>query len=361
MQKPLLEQTESEKMILTYKIKHGKDFSREILLAKKVAEYGITNRTLSSKDVKHIGLKSVIANQILRKYSRNKNARKINEVKLTIPNQGIRIIDKKIYIPSLKLFLEMWFDKNFRKINQIEIGKDFAYVSVSYDEPKTYTPKQIIGVDRNSTSHVLVASNINTGKVLKLGKSSNHTHNKYKNIRKNLQKQGKFKKLKKIKDREKRIVRDINHKTTTALVNFAKEVKGCIVLEKLNEIRQTAKTRRKQRYSLNSWSFYQQQQMIEYKSKKFGVPVFYVEPQYTSQRCSRCGHIENTNRNGNLFHCKNCGAVENAGVNAGFNIAYLHQQGISQFNKERDLLKGNTDIPKDALLETTATLEPHTL
>ncbi|MBI3412682.1 MAG: IS200/IS605 family element transposase accessory protein TnpB [Candidatus Aenigmarchaeota archaeon] len=348
-------------MILTYKIRHNRDFGKELLLAKKVAEFGIKHRTISSKDVRHIGLKSIIANQILLKYSKNRKARKVNNVKLTIPNQGIRIIDDKIYTPSLKLWLDVWFDKEFKKINQIEIGDVYAYISVNYDEPKTYTPETVIGVDRNSTGHILVASNINTGKVLKLGKSCNHIHNKYKNIRKVLQKQGKFKKLKKIKDRENRIIKDINHKVTTTLVKYAKEVKSGIVLEKLDEIRKTAKTRRKQRYSLNSWSFYQQQQMIEYKSKKFGVPVFYVEPQYTSQRCSRCGHIENANRNGNLFHCKNCGTVENAGVNAGFNIAWLHQQGISQFCKERDLQKGNTDIPKEALLNPEATLEPHAL
>jgi putative transposase len=337
-------------MILTYKIKHNQDFSKELALAKKVAEFGIEHRTISSKDVRHIGLKSVVANQILRKYSRNKNVKRVNNIKLTIPNQGTRIVDGKIYVPSLKLYLEIWFDKNFKKINQIEIGKEFAYISVSYDEPKIYNPETIIGVDRNSASHVLVASDINTGKVLKLGKSCNHIHNKYKNIRKALQRQGKFKKLKKIKDRERRVIKDINHKTTTALINYAKKMEGAIVLEKLDNIRNTAKARRKQRYSLNSWSFYQQQQMIEYKSKKFGVPVFYVEPQYTSQRCSRCGHIEDANRNGNLFHCKKCGTVENAGVNAGFNIAYLHQQDIFQFNKERDLLKGNTDIPKEAML-----------
>jgi len=63
-------------MIQTYKIKHGKDFDGELLLAKKVAEYGINNRSISSKDVRHIGLKSIISNQILRKYSRN---RKIKE------------------------------------------------------------------------------------------------------------------------------------------------------------------------------------------------------------------------------------------------------------------------------------------
>ena len=100
---------------------------------------------------------------------------------------------------------------------------------------------------------------------------------------------------------------------------------------------------------MNSWSFYQLQMMIEYKSKKLGVPIFYTEPQYTSQRCSRCGHIEKTNRKGNLFQCKKCGIVENAGVNAGFNIAFLQQENISQFNTERDVLKGCTENPKEAL------------
>ena len=37
-------------------------------------------------------------------------------------------------------------------------------------------------------------------------------------------------------------------------------------------------------------------------------------------------------------------------LNAGFNIAELHQLSISQFSKESDLLKGNTDIPKEAMV-----------
>ena len=337
-------------MILTYKTKHGADFGRELILAKKVAEIGLEKKTISSKDVKHIGLKSAIANQILRKYARNKTIKKVTSVKLAIPNQGIKLKDNRIYIPCLKLWLDIHFDKGFEKINQIEIGKDYAYISVSYKEPPTYNPKQVIGVDRNTTKHTLVASNINTGKVLKLGKQCYHIHNKYKNIRKNLQAKQKFSLLKKIKNRESRIVRNINHQISKKLVTEANDNKAILVLEKLKGIRKTAKTRRRQRYSLNSWSFYQLSEMIEYKSKKYGVPVTYVEPQYTSQRCSKCGHIDANNRKQKIFCCTKCATVENADANAGFNIAYLHQQGISQFNKERDLLKGNTDTPREAML-----------
>ena len=238
----------------------------------------------------------------------------------------------------------------FTKINQIEIGKLFAYISVSYPDAPKFEEINTIGIDRNTTHHAIVASCLETGKVLKLGKSCNHIHHKYKHMRRSLQRQGKLKKVKAIKNRESRIIKDINHKTSKALVEFAKDNNACIVMEDLKEIRQTAKQRRKQRYSLHSWSFYQQKMMIEYKAKKYGVSVYHVAPQYTSQRCSICGHIEQANRKGNLFCCKKCGTVEDSGVNAGFNIAYLHRQGIPQFSIESDMLKGNTDTPKEATL-----------
>ena len=345
-------------MILTYKIKHGKDFSREISLAKKVAEYALQNKSLSSKDVKHLGLKSAISNQILRKYSRNKTIKQVKSVNLTIPSQGIKISDNEIQIPCLKLTLPIFFDNSFQKINQIEINKEYAFISVSYKETPQYQPKQIIGIDRNTTHHVLVASNIDTGKVMKLGKECQHIHYKYKNMRKQFQKQSKLRLVKKIKNRESRIIRNLNHNFSKHLVLNAKENQATLVFENLKHIRRTAKSKKKQRYSLNSWSFYQLAQMIEYKAKKYGVPIAYVEPQYTSQRCSKCGHIEESNRKGNKFHCTKCGMVEDSGANAGFNIAYLHKFGIPRFSIDSDMLKGNTDIPKEAPSWTKTTLMP---
>ena len=336
-------------MILTYKIKHRCDFSRELKLARKIAEFSMKTKSRSSKDVKHFGLKSVISNQILKKYSNSKTIKQIKSVKLTIPNQGIKIKNNDIQIPCLKLDLSIFFNRDFEKINQIEIGQTFAYISVSYKDKDLIKPKSFFGVDRNTKKHCLVASNTN-GKVLKLGKSANHIHNKYKSIRTNLQKKTKYSLLKKIKRREKNKIKYLNHKISRKLITECVKTKSGIVLEDLKNIRQTSKSRRKQRYSLNSWSFYQLKIMIEYKAKKQGIPVFYVAPQYTSQRCNKCGHIEKSNRNRKLFHCKKCGKVENADVNAGFNIAKLHQLGISQFTKDRDLVKGHTDVPRMAMI-----------
>lgn len=332
-------------MILTYKVKHGQDFSEELNKARKVAKFALEHKSLSSKDVKHIGLKSVISNQILRKYSRNKRLKHINHVNLTIPNQGIKVDedDRNIRIPSLKFSFHYLFPNTFSKINQIEINHEYAFVSVNIPEEPLKEPSGWIGVDLNTTGHVAVVANPKTGKVLKLGRKAEHTHKKYKYIRRRLQKSGKYKVVKRIKDREKRIERDTNHKISRKIVDTAKEANNGIKMEKLKGIRKRAKTSRAFRYSLHSWSFYQLQDMIEYKAKLLGVPVSYIDPRYTSQECSRCGVIGN--RNGKSFKCRDpeCRHVDHADSNAAFNIAM--RPCIDQFITDSDVMKGSTDTP----------------
>jgi len=336
-------------MILTYKVKHGRDFTREMALAKKVAQYAIEHRTLSSKDVKHIGLKSAIANQILRKYAKSKTVKEVRHVKLTIPAQGVKRDGDTLRISCLKLELPIAFPSDFKKVNQVEVGAEYAYVGVTYDEPDKFTPETILGVDRNTTRHVIVASNFDTGKVLKLGRSCHHIHKKYRELRRTLQHKGKFGLLKRIRHRESHIITNINHHISKKLVLDAKAAKAVLVLEDLKHIRTRGHSfSRNFNHAVNSWSFHQLAQMIEYKAKKHGVSIAHVAPQYTSQRCSKCGHIDANNRRGNLFHCLKCGIVEDAGANAGFNIAQLHRQGIPRFSIDSDVLKGRTDTPREA-------------
>ncbi|HVX02566.1 MAG TPA: hypothetical protein VHA09_05390 [Nitrososphaera sp.] len=100
-----------------------------MMLARKVAEFAIKTRTTTSKDVKHIGLKSAIANQIQRKYGRNKKAKKISRVSLAFPSQAIQQADKalkRITIPCLRLQLPYYYFSGFEKINQIEFDVEYA-------------------------------------------------------------------------------------------------------------------------------------------------------------------------------------------------------------------------------------------
>lgn len=329
--------------ILTIKIKHETDLAVQLSKAKKVAKFALINKgKRSSKDVKQIGLPSAIANQILRKYGRNKKLKAIKSVKLTVPGQSIKFNAEFIEIKCLKLKISNNIKYNFAKINQIEIDEIYCYVSISVNCHDLIEAHNYIGIDMNTTGHCCVVGNPLTGKVLKLGKQAIHIRNKYKNIRRNLQKVEKYKQVKKMKNRESRIVKDLNHKISRKVVNCAKELNCGIKMEDIVNIRKTANVVKSFKYSLNSWAYFQLRTFIEYKASLLGIPVDYIHPAYTSKSCSRCGSIGN--RNGKSFKCPSCGYVEHADVNAAFNIATSLKH--VRFGGERDSSKGNTDTPK---------------
>lgn len=344
-------------MILTYKIKHGMNFSTELEKARKVALFALKTGSTSSKDVKSIGLKSMIANQILRKYSRNKNIKRISSVKLTIPRQGIKVSkgDRTIDIPCIKTTINYSFPNDFVKVNQVEVGTKYLYVAVTVNEADGINPVNWLGVDLNTTGHCVVAACPSTGKVLKLGKKAHHTHTTYKNFRRRFQKKKKLGLVKKSGGRESRIVRDLNHRMSRKVVDYALENNLGIVMEDLKGIRKSGKSAKSFKYSLNSWSYYQFQQFLEYKAKLLGIPIVKIDPSYTSQQCSKCGLLGN--RNKKHFKCPDCGHVEDADVNAAFVIALRHE-GILRSIKDRDLLEGSTDTPEEATQLSCATLEP---
>ncbi len=287
-------------MLLTYKIKHNRDFSEELQKARKVAEFcikhRIQNRNLDSLptpesvsydynfpvsplhskqfgnyeknqnqrhrnrtktnsrsvsdlfpmsdflypgDVKHIGLKSTISSQILRKYSRNQDLKSVKDVKLIIPSQAVSVLkkEKTLIIPCLKLLLNYHFSNDFNKISQIEIDHIYAYVAVVFPNEELKSSEHYIGVDRNTRSHIAVVADPESGKIWKLGKMRYHTHKKYENIKKRLYNTGKYEQLKAVKNREKNIINNLNHQISRKIVNIAL-YNGCgIKLEDLNGLR----------------------------------------------------------------------------------------------------------------------------
>jgi putative transposase len=63
---------------------------------------------------------------------------------------------------------------------------------------------------------------------------------------------------------------------------------------------------------------------IEYKMHRSGGGVYFVNPAYTSQRCSECGHVEGGNRaTRDDFLCLSCGHTACADHNAALNILHL--------------------------------------
>ena len=55
---------------------------------------------------------------------------------------------------------------------------------------------------------------------------------------------------------------------------------------------------------------------IEWLAAKSGKAVVAVDPKYTSQECSKCGHKSRLNRKGEKFVCENCGHLDHADTQA---------------------------------------------
>ena len=63
------------------------------------------------------------------------------------------------------------------------------------------------------------------------------------------------------------------------------------------------------------------EQKLACLSEEFDITIIKVNPAYTSQECSSCGYVEETNRKSQSdFLCKACGARKHADVNAGKNV-----------------------------------------
>lgn len=78
----------------------------------------------------------------------------------------------------------------------------------------------------------------------------------------------------------------------------------------------------------NGWCM--ARQMLEYKATWSGVMLVAVQPAYTSQACSSCGHTAAENRKSQaVFECVACGHRENADRNAAKNILRRGQEIVS--------------------------------
>ena len=63
--------------------------------------------------------------------------------------------------------------------------------------------------------------------------------------------------------------------------------------------------------------------VLDEHAAKHGVRVVRVAPSFTSQRCSCCGWVHKSNRNGETFCCGSCGHAANADINASINIGLV--------------------------------------
>ena len=324
-------------------IKSSKEYIKVIneLVAEMVEDKKSTGKT--SKDVK-ASLNSAVKNQAI-KDAKSIFATKVKKTKYKIipvlkkpvivwNNQNYSIGEGFISFPiivnnkSTRIKIKGLIDDYAKKLLFSKLGtlritkksnKWVAQIAVTLQiDEKGNVNNKVMGVDVGLKIPAVAV--IEGGKTRFFGNGRENKYNKRK-FRSKRKKLGKVKKLnavEKLNDKEQRWMKDKDHKVSREIVQFAKSNNVSIIrLEKLTNIRNTAKTSRKNEKNLHTWSFYRLAQFIEYKANLEGIKVEYVDPKYTSQKCPICSELNHAKDR--KYSCK-CGFKGHRDVVGALNI-----------------------------------------
>ena len=205
-------------------------------------------------------------------------------------------------------------------------GQLYFCLVVEVPECEVSNKGNTMGIDLGLSKLATASTNIGKTLVINGGKVKDKRF-KHLKLREKLQRKGTRsakKLLRKISGRENRWMKDINFCVVKKVLAFANQNNvSHIGIEDLSGIR-NSKLRKEQRRRLNSWAFYQFRRILEYKAKLQGINIIALDPRYTSQACSKCGHVERANRKTQKsFVCNSCGFSQNADINASSNIEFL--------------------------------------
>jgi IS605 OrfB family transposase len=278
----------------------------------------------SSKHYKEVPC--VVAKSLSAKYQRNPKCKSVKRIVIPIcgdKGKQIKTEARGIRIPALfkKAVIPVFFPRPIvGHVRSVEFyhrgGRWFASWCVNVATQPSVKVSGVVGVDRNSVGNVAVMADLSNGHVRHMGFNPARTKTCWRGRKRNLQRQGKRRLLSKLRKNHARRSTYQNHVVSKTIVDYAKTHSRAIALEKL-AIGKDSKIRS---YSeRNQWAFAQLESFIRYKSRLAGVTVVEVDTAFTSQTCSRCGHIHKPN--GKLFACPACGRQDHRDANASFNIA----------------------------------------
>lgn len=272
----------------------------------------------------------------------------------------IKLVENGVRIPSIfkKVVISVPFPKpiigHIRQVEFFKRGKKW-FMSYSYNTSiiPQFSPSSYLGVDRNSVGNVAAVANCSTKKAMILGCNTAKLTENFRNRRSKLQKKGALRSLVQLKRRQSNRIKDVNHKVSRTIVDYAKRHRSAIVLEDLGTI--SKKGRAKRYVQKSQWSFYQLEMFLKYKSALLGVPLYYISPRYTSRICSRCGSLNLPN--GKCYKCTTCGHFDHRDVNAAFNISAQADFLYRRAGVDRVALVGHIGDPQNQRSKKVLQLE----
>ena len=212
-------------------------------------------------------------------------------------------------------------------------GKWFLNITVDVPEDKEIEAVDVLGIDLGIAE---IAADSDGNKYS--GAKLNKVRHRNRALRKKLQRIGTKsarRLLKKRSRKESRFAADTNHTISRRIVSLAKRTNRMVAVEELTGIRSRVRARKREMTKLHSWAFAQLGSFLEYKCARAGIPLLRIDPRFTSQACSQCGHTEKANRKSrDNFVCKSCGHTSHADTNGAANIRLkgLAMAGAGAFN-----------------------------
>ena len=284
-------------------------------------------RDVASEALKGVELKKLPKSKQFSAIRYNKRVCNINLLEQTVTLASIKGRVKATFqIPEYYKQYLVWEIRTSTLGYNKQQDTFYLHVTIRKPSPEPTRDNEVLGIDRGIVNIAVTSSNDFFS-----SKSIKNVRAKYAYLRAKLQSKGTRsakKLLRKISRKEERFVTWVNHNISKEIAAMPYDV---LAIEDLTSIRVQSRTKGvKFTKKLNNWSFYQLEQFLRYKAEAFGKSVITIDPRYTSQKCSKCGHIYKGNRKGNSFHCVKCGFQIHADLNAARNIA---QMGISQLSR----------------------------
>jgi IS605 OrfB family transposase len=267
-------------------------------------------RELTSSAFAHIEIGSAWINQTIRNTNARTKVKGFKRMWLEVNNQNYRISKQgEFYGLAFNLYrgkkgripLSVHQASHAKVLDKIITGEAtlgslklcrskkriwYALISVSMDVPDAIEVQKYIGVDRGQNNIAVAALPKGFGRFWKGGQVK-QLRRQFQKTRKSLQKAKQNKEVKRLEQRERRIMTHINHIISKELVQFAKDHGMGLRFEDLSGCRSTMKQKKKIKSdsaeNRDAWAFYQLELFTRYKAIQSGVPVDNVPAPYTSK------------------------------------------------------------------------------
>ena len=206
------------------------------------------------------------------------------------------------------------------KLVRTKDGEFHLYVTVKKDVEPKKEYASIIAIDIGAR-WVAVSVARHRSKPKFYGRKVRELRGKYFWLRRKLGRAKKLRAIKKIGQKERRLVNDELHKIAKDIVDEAERHNAIIAIGDLRGVRDNKKGRgRKANRKINSMSSHKLKEYIKYKALERGILAIEIPEFNTSKQCSRCGSMNTERPSQGLFICKDCGYQVNADVNGAKNI-----------------------------------------